>query len=654
MDTTNRSATRSRVALAAPHHPPTERRVASWALAAIAGATLGQILFLFVGCDWELCADEAEYWAWSRRLDWCYLAKGPLIAVVIRLGTAMFGDLSLALTGDLMPAVRLPSVILGALTAWGVFRLAQRAGGARAGLYAALLILAVPLFRVGGLLMTIDTPLLCSWTWAALWVYRAIADGRRAGWLFAGLLCATGVLAKYTMLAFPASVGFFLLVCPPHRRELIRPGFWVMCGLCTLGMVPIVAWNAAHSGVASHQMADRVGIFAPWKWGQARLLFEFVGGEIAIWGVVWWLVGAQAVRAAIRVVARRAEHADESQRLPSAHADCRGGAGVPARPVGPSSGGQGRPPHPEETGSVGVRSTLTGRRTVIRHRHGGSDPVVLLYLLCLWGVLWATVLAVCFLGENELNWAAPGYVSVLALCGWWLDRGPLRRGLRRPEGRAGVALVSFWAVCVVGLTVLQHTEWFYPIIARWAPSSTPQAPAPMNKLDPTCRMRGHRALAPEVARRFSELKARGLDPFILTSNPYLASELTFYMPGHPEVDCLAFSYNPYVAVNQHDLWHPNPRFDAHVFFGRPALIVEDAHFRPSYADSMVHHGWFARAEAPERFIVRERGVDVAAWDMAVAFDYRGLPHPARWSEILMGRAPHQQGGQSGKNDAARR
>ncbi len=408
------------------------------------------------------------------------------------------------------------------------------------------------------------------------------------------------------MLAFPASVGVFLLVYPPHRRELIRPGFWVMCGLCGLGMVPIVAWNAANSGAASNQMADRVGILAPWKWGQAGLLLQFLGGEIAIWGVAWWLVGAQAVRSAVGTVLGRS---DDTIRT--------------------------------EEG-----------RTIIRH--GGPDRAVLLYLLCLWGVLWATVLSVCLLGENELNWAAPGYVSVLALAGWWLDRGPFRRGLRHPTGRSGVALVAFWGVCVVGLSVLQHTEWCYPLIARWAPASTPQAPAPMNKLDPTCRMRGHRSLAPEVVRRYAALKAQGLDPFILTSTPYLASELTFYMPGHPEIYCLAFSYNPYGAVNQHDLWHPNPRFDAHVFFGRPALIVEDAHFRPSYADSMVRHGWFARAEAPERFIVRERGVDVAAWDMAVAFDYRGLPHPLRWTEILQGRAPHQQAGESGKNDAARR
>ena len=71
-----------------------------------------QAMFLMVGCDWDLCGDEAEYWSWSRRLDWSYYTRGPLIAWVIRLGTEVFGGVSLALTGSLMTAARLPAVLL--------------------------------------------------------------------------------------------------------------------------------------------------------------------------------------------------------------------------------------------------------------------------------------------------------------------------------------------------------------------------------------------------------------------------------------------------------------------------------------------------------------------------------------------------------------
>ncbi len=92
-----------------------------WALTFLAIVAAAQVVFLTVGCDWDLAGDEAEYWAWSRKLDWSYYAKGPLIAVVIRASTAILGPLSVALTGTLMPAIRVPAILLGTLTGWGAF-----------------------------------------------------------------------------------------------------------------------------------------------------------------------------------------------------------------------------------------------------------------------------------------------------------------------------------------------------------------------------------------------------------------------------------------------------------------------------------------------------------------------------------------------------
>src|SRR4051812_12049005 len=72
------------------------RDLGRWVFLSVLAVTAAQFGFLAFGCDWDLCGDEAEYWAWSRRLDWSYYAKGPLIAVIIRLGTIVAGDLSLA------------------------------------------------------------------------------------------------------------------------------------------------------------------------------------------------------------------------------------------------------------------------------------------------------------------------------------------------------------------------------------------------------------------------------------------------------------------------------------------------------------------------------------------------------------------------------
>src|SRR5947208_552669 len=81
------------------------------------------------------------------------------------------------------------------------------AGSERAWLIAVLLLPAVPLFHLGGSLMTVDTPLVCCWTWAAVWAYRGIARDDPRAWVTAGAFGALGMLTKATMLAFPASVG---------------------------------------------------------------------------------------------------------------------------------------------------------------------------------------------------------------------------------------------------------------------------------------------------------------------------------------------------------------------------------------------------------------------------------------------------------------
>src|SRR5262249_37424524 len=214
---------------ARPRNGPYARGPAA-AIVAVMGL---QVLFLLVGCDWDFCGDEAEYWAWSRRLDWSYFARGPLIAWLIRLALEVFGGLTLRLTGSLMFAARLPAVLLGGLTAWGVFRLAESTIGSRRTAWLATLVLpAISLFAIGGLLITCDAPLVCCWTWAAVWALRAIRSDDLRAWVLAGVIAALGVLAKYTVLALPASVGLFLMLSPRNRHRLLRPGYWTMAALC--------------------------------------------------------------------------------------------------------------------------------------------------------------------------------------------------------------------------------------------------------------------------------------------------------------------------------------------------------------------------------------------------------------------------------------
>src|SRR6266849_394131 len=81
----------------------------------ILGAALLHVGYLSWNCPLDLAPDEAHYWDWSRNLDWSYYSKGPLVAYLIRGGCELFGPWAVEHTGSLMPAIRIPAVICGAL-----------------------------------------------------------------------------------------------------------------------------------------------------------------------------------------------------------------------------------------------------------------------------------------------------------------------------------------------------------------------------------------------------------------------------------------------------------------------------------------------------------------------------------------------------------
>ena len=543
------------------------------AVGAIVTVMLAQTVFLLSGCDWDLCGDEAEYWAWSRKLGWSYFSRGPVVAWLIRLGTELLGGLSLKLTGSLMFAVRFPCVILGGLTAWAVYRLVVlTTKSSRTGLIAVSLLPAIPILALGGVIVTSDTPLVCCWAWAAVWCYRAVqADDLRA-WLAAGAIGAIGVLAKYSFLAFPASVGLFLLVSSPHRRQLVRPGFWLMSLLSGgLGLLPIVVWNAQHGWAGANQLADRVGLSPRASWAGIWPVLSFLGGEAAALGVIWWIVGLTVLGGLLARLIR-------GRRPSSAH-------------------------DTDNTVAIGF----------------SGDPAGLMYLLCLWGVLWCACLVASVLGETEANWMVPGYISLVALIAVRTDHVLSRGGWRAR------AVIAAWCFSLAAVIAVHHMEWFYPAIARWVPSPTTHWAAPFRLFEPTARLRGHQVVARAVAEKVRALQANGESPFVLTATYGLTSTLSFYLPGQPETYCLGWNYGMTSApVNQHDLWHPNPRHDTEVFKNRPAVVVEDSNMPPSFSEHMTGKGVFRRRDSVERVIVRERGVIIGTWDIAICGDYQGL------------------------------
>jgi 4-amino-4-deoxy-L-arabinose transferase-like glycosyltransferase len=275
------------------------RPVWRWRLLAavlILGTAALRLWHLARNCPLDLAPDEAHYWDWSRHLDWSYYSKGPLVAWLIRLGCLLAGNWSWHLTGTEMLAVRLPAVVCGSLLLVSLYVLTARvwrSEGLALGVVG--LCLTMPTIAAGSTLMTIDAPYTCCWGWALVLGHQAVFRRSAWAWPATGLVVGVGILAKYTMVLWVPALGLFLLTTPAYRRLLLRRGPWVLAGVAALCCLPIVVWNVQNGWVSLWHVGSLANVGEDSDGTHWLGPLAFVGMQMALLLVVWFLAWARAM-----------------------------------------------------------------------------------------------------------------------------------------------------------------------------------------------------------------------------------------------------------------------------------------------------------------------------------------------------------------------
>lgn len=245
-----------------------------------------RVVVMLTSAGAGLYVDEAQYWDWSRDLQWGYWSKPPGVAALIAASTALLGD---GLLG-----VRFLAMLCWPLTALVLWWLGRRMGGADAGLWAAALFVGTPAAGVLGLVVSTDGPLMLLWAsaMAATWCATQ-AQGRHAwmAWALAGAACGAGMLTKYTMGAI--AVGWALVVLW-DRRHL--PGTVLAAAVAAALFAPNLWWNAQHHWPTLGHTAD-ITLRAAGTGGGVLSLVEFAAGQLLLLGPVALGVAWHAGRA---------------------------------------------------------------------------------------------------------------------------------------------------------------------------------------------------------------------------------------------------------------------------------------------------------------------------------------------------------------------
>jgi 4-amino-4-deoxy-L-arabinose transferase-like glycosyltransferase len=140
----------------------------------------------------------------------------------------------------------------------------------------------------GSVLMTIDPLSVLFWTAAMLAGWRAVQEsGSTRHWLWTGLWMGLGFLSKYTQLFQLLCWAVFLVLWPPARRHLRRPGPYLALLVNALCSLPVIIWNAQRDWITVKHVADDAQMGEPWK-PTLRYLAEFLGAEAGLLNPVFF------------------------------------------------------------------------------------------------------------------------------------------------------------------------------------------------------------------------------------------------------------------------------------------------------------------------------------------------------------------------------
>jgi len=113
--------------------------------------------------------DEAQYWLWSKRLDFGYLSKPPLLAWIISMHSFIFGDF--------FTSLKTIPIYFYVLTSLAVYKLCSKLEmSSEASALCALSFLIMPGVSLSSFLISTDVILLLFWTLSLCFLLVALGS----------------------------------------------------------------------------------------------------------------------------------------------------------------------------------------------------------------------------------------------------------------------------------------------------------------------------------------------------------------------------------------------------------------------------------------------------------------------------------------------
>ncbi len=220
------------------------------------------LLFVFLSSVWfilnivqalftEIGNDEAYYWVYSQNLDWGYFDHPPLIALIIKCGTMLFGQTTFG--------VRFFVTLSQFLFLWILFKLVNIPRTTQNIILFFIISFSVVMLQAYGFVATPDVPLLL-FTALFLWSFKYYADTDYSwqGALWLSVCMAALMYSKY----HGALIIFFVLLS--DLKLFRKKSFYLSVLFAMVLFLPHILWQINHAFPSlQYHLVDRS---KPFKW----------------------------------------------------------------------------------------------------------------------------------------------------------------------------------------------------------------------------------------------------------------------------------------------------------------------------------------------------------------------------------------------------
>ncbi len=195
--------------------------------------------------------DEAYYWVYSQSMDWGYFDHPPAVALLVKIGTFLFGDTELG--------IRFVTVLLSGLIIFFTWKLTSEEirNKENSFLIFFAIIVSIPGFNMYGFITTPDVPLLFSFVLYLLAFQKLINKQSALNSVFWAITAAMLIYSKY-------HGGLIILISVIVQPKLLKQWTTYFAGFIALLLItPHLYWQYNHDFVSFdyHLFQRTSGVF---------------------------------------------------------------------------------------------------------------------------------------------------------------------------------------------------------------------------------------------------------------------------------------------------------------------------------------------------------------------------------------------------------